>query len=101
MHHRPGKSMGKSDALSQRVDHGTGTKDNNNLTLLTLNFFTIRALEGLEVLGEERDIMKEIRWGMESDEQQEVVVKAAKEFKKSPTKSVKPSKWLTENGLLY
>ena len=28
LHHRPGKTMGKSDALSQRVDHGTGMEDN-------------------------------------------------------------------------
>jgi hypothetical protein len=28
MHHRPGKTMGKSDALSRRADHGSGSKDN-------------------------------------------------------------------------
>ena len=32
LHHHPGKTMGKSDALSQRADHGTGTEDNQNLT---------------------------------------------------------------------
>ena len=44
LHHRPGKTMGKSDALSQRVDHGTGMEDNQNLTLLTPNLFAIQAL---------------------------------------------------------
>src|SRR5882762_9148606 len=32
MHHRPGRSMGKSDALSRRADHGTGGGDNSNVT---------------------------------------------------------------------
>ena len=41
LHHCPGKTMGKSDALSQRVDHGTGTEDNQNLTLLTPNLFAV------------------------------------------------------------
>jgi len=48
MHHRSGKSMGKTDALSHRSDHRTGSEDNDNMVLLTPNFFTVRALEGLE-----------------------------------------------------
>jgi hypothetical protein len=60
MHHQPGKSMGKSDALSQRSDHGSGAKDNDNMVLLTPNFLSVRALEGLQVTGKERDILKEI-----------------------------------------
>jgi len=64
MHHRPGKSMGKTDALSRRSDHGTGSEDNDNMVLLTPNFFVVRALEGLEAAGEERGILKDIRKGM-------------------------------------
>ena len=93
--------MGKSDTLSRRSDHGSGVNDNDNLTLLTPNLFAIRAFEGLEVSGEERDILKEIRCGMEMEDQEDVVVKAIKELKKSPTKSLKSSKWSVENGLLY
>jgi hypothetical protein len=40
--------MGKSDALSQRADHGTGSDDNTNIVLLTPGLFAVRALEGLE-----------------------------------------------------
>ena len=36
--------MGKSDALSQRSDHGSGTDDNRNLTLLTPNLFVISVM---------------------------------------------------------
>jgi len=53
MHHHPGKSMGKTDALSRWSDHGTGWEDNDNMVLLTPNFFTVLALEGLEAAGEE------------------------------------------------
>jgi len=41
MHHRPSKSMGKTDALSHRSNHGTGSEDNNNMVLLTPNFFAV------------------------------------------------------------
>src|SRR6202041_2032963 len=44
MHHRPGRSMGKSDALSRRADHGTGTGDNDNMTLLLPECFASRAI---------------------------------------------------------
>ena len=53
--------MGKSDALSRRSDHSSGAKDNDNLVLLTLNLFVVRALEGLQFSGEERDILRDIR----------------------------------------
>ncbi len=61
MHHRPGKTMGKLDALSRRADHGSGSEDNRDITLLTPNFFAVRALEGVQVEGEERDLLKLIR----------------------------------------
>ena len=76
-------------------------EDNQNLVLLTPGVFAARALEGLQVVGEEKDILKEIRCRMETEDQEEVVVKAVKELKKSPTKSVKSSEWSLENGLLY
>ena len=101
LYHRPRKTMGKSDMLSQRSDHGSGTKDNQDLTLLTLGLFAIRALEGLQVAGEERDILKEIRRGMDTGDQEEVVIKAVKELKQSHAKSVRTSEWSMDNGLLY
>ena len=101
LHHRPGKTMGKSNALSWRSDHGSGAEDNQNLTLLTPWLFSVRALEGVQVVGEEKDILREISQGMEDQDQEEGVVKVVKELKKSLTKSMKSSKWLMENGLLY
>jgi len=34
LHHRPGRTMGKPDALSRRADHGNGASDNENIVLL-------------------------------------------------------------------
>ena len=66
LHHHLGKTMGKSDALSQRSDHRSRLDNNQNLTLLTPGLFAVRALEGLQVVGEEKDILKEIRCRMEA-----------------------------------
>ena len=100
MHHRPGKTMGKSDALGQRLDHSSGAKDNDNMILLTPDFFAIRALEGL-MLGEEKDILKEIQHETESGSKEEVVAKAIKELMKSSTRLVKSLEWSLDNGILY
>ena len=81
LHHQPGKTMGKPDTLSQRSDHRSGMEDNQNLTLLTPNLFAIRALEGLQAVREERDILKEIRCRMEAEDQEEIVIMAIKELK--------------------
>jgi len=34
LHHRPGRTMGKPDALSRRANHGNGASDNENIVLL-------------------------------------------------------------------
>ena len=46
LHHCPGKTMGKLDALSQRSDHGSGAGDNQNLILLTPGAFAARTASG-------------------------------------------------------
>jgi hypothetical protein len=56
LHHRPSTSMGKCNTLSQRADHGSGSEDNRDITLLRPEFFAVRALEGITFEGPERDI---------------------------------------------
>jgi len=70
--------MGKTDALSRWSDHGTGPEDNDNMVLLTLNFFTVQALEGLKAAGEERGILKDIWKGMQDGVKEEPVVLAGR-----------------------
>jgi len=55
--HRPGRSMGKPDALSWRPDYGKGTSDNEDVILLRPELFAIRALEEIQSEGPEKDIL--------------------------------------------
>jgi len=93
--------MGKTDALSCQSDHRTGSEDNDNMVLLTPNFFAVQALEGLEAAGEERGILKDIRMGMRDGEKDEPVAKAVRELQGSSACSVKSAEWSLSNGLLY
>jgi hypothetical protein len=49
--------MGKPDTLSRWADHGSGQKDNNNLTLLTPGLFRIHALAGIRLKSDECNIL--------------------------------------------
>ena len=73
---------GKPDALSHQSDHGSRFRDNNDMVLLGPSLFAIYALEGLEVIGEEQDILKDIWKRAENGEKEEAVAKVAKELQK-------------------
>jgi hypothetical protein len=93
--------MGKLDALSRRADHGDGSKDNRDLTLLTPNFFTVRALEGLEVVGQERDLLWLIRRETKGEELEDTVKQAVKALKSTSACSIHSSEWTEADGVLY
>jgi len=78
--HHPGHSMGKLDTLSRRPDHGKGTSDNEDVVLLRLELLAIRALEGIQSEGPEKDILQEIRQGNQKSDQEEPVAKVAREL---------------------
>ena len=80
--------MGKPDALSRRADHGSGSEDNSNITLLTPGFFAVRALEGLEAIREERDIFKDIQKGTRDSEKEEAITKVVRELKATRNRTV-------------
>jgi len=65
--------MGKSDALSRQADHGSGSDDNRDITLLTPNFFAVQATEGLEVVGEKHDLLRLIWRETKSEELEDMV----------------------------
>ena len=100
MHHRPGRSMGKPDALSRRADHGDGSGDNAEVTLLKPAFFAICALEGIELLGEERDILRAIRRLNSLGKQEDAVAQAARQLKESGGRSLRSSEWSLQDHLL-
>jgi transposase InsO family protein len=100
MHHRPGRSMGKADALSRRADHGSGAKDNENITLLSPERLAIRALEGVAVTGEEQTLLKDIRKFNKEGRQEEAIAKAAKALQTSSSRYMHSSEWSEMDGLL-
>jgi transposase InsO family protein len=101
LQHKPGKSMGKPDALSRRADHGTSANDNSDITLLTPGLFAIRALEGLTVDGEEKNILRDIRKGTRDGDPEEAVAKVVKELKATNSRTVRSAEWTLTDGVLF
>ena len=99
LHHRPGRSSGKPDALSRRPDHGKGEDDNSDVILLKPELFKIQALKQGHVLlsGLEKPLMKKIR---ESKDFDESVVKAVEELRNSGTSRLDGAEWAEEQGLI-
>jgi hypothetical protein len=101
LHHKPGQSMGKPDALSRRADHGSGQGDNNNLTLLAPELFRIHVLAGTRLKGKECNILCEVRHSLRDRVQEEAVAKAARELRKDKGRgTVKSAEWSESDGLL-
>jgi hypothetical protein len=93
--------MGKPDALSRRVDHGLGWDDNSNMTMLSPELFQIHALSGLDIVGEERDILWDVRHSLRNDDLEELVAKAAWELHRDRGHGTMHStKWSESDGLL-
>ena len=78
--HHPGRSMGKPNALLQRLDHGKEASDNEDIVFLRLELIAVRALEGLHLEGLERDMLREIHQGNQKGNQKEPIAKAVREL---------------------
>jgi hypothetical protein len=101
LHHKPGRSMGKPDALSRWADHRPGQGDNDNLTLLAPELFQIHALTGMRLEGDERNILREVWCSLKVDVQEESVAKAARELWKDKGRgTIKSVEWSESDGLL-
>ena len=93
--------MGKSDALSRRADHGTGADDNADIGRLTPGLFAIQAREGLQVSGEEQDLLRDIRRGIREAEAEDALSKVVKELKTTSSCTVRSAEWRLEQDVLY
>jgi len=93
--------MGKPDALLQRPDHGKGTSNNKDMVLLWPELLAIWALEGVQLEGPEKDILKEIRQGNQKGDQEEPVAKAVRELRQASGKTVRSTEWSEEEGVLW
>jgi len=67
--HHPGHSMGKPDTLLQRPDHSNRASDNEDMVLLRPELLAIRALEGVQLEGLEKYILREIHQGNQKGEE--------------------------------
>ena len=93
--------MGKTDILSWRSDHASGAEDNDNLMLLPPEMFAVRALEGLTAVGEERDLLRDLRKAFRDGDKEESIVKAVEELRKGNSKSIRSAEWSELDGLLH
>jgi hypothetical protein len=101
LHHKPGRSMGKPDALSRQADHGPRQGDNDNLTLLALELFRIHALAGVRLEGKERNILREVRRSIKDSMQEESAAEVARELWKDKGRgTIKSTEWSESDGLL-
>ena len=95
--HIAGKSMGRVNSLSKRVDWAEGVKrDNENQVMLKKEWVEVRAMEQL-VEGPEEDIVKKIKEARNKDEK---VIKAVEEMKKAGVKTLRDEEWQIEEGLV-
>ena len=95
--HVAGKSMGRADSLSRRVDWAKGVeRDNENQVMLKEEWLEVRVMEQL-VEGPEEEIVKKIKEARDKDEE---VIKAVEEIKKVRVKMLRNEKWQIEKGLV-
>ena len=95
--HVVGKSMGRADSLSRRVDWAEGVeRDNENQVLLKEEWLEVRAMEQL-VEGPGEEIVKKIKEARDKDEE---VIKAVEEMKKAGVKMLRNEEWQVEKGLV-
>jgi len=92
-----GRSMGRADSLSRRVDWAEKVeRDNENQVMLKEEWLEVRVMEQLvEGLGEE--IVKKIKEARDKDEE---VIKVVEEMKKAGVKMLRNEEWQVEEGLV-
>jgi len=70
------------------------------VVLLRLELLAIRALEGVQMEGLEKNVLREICQGNQRGNQEEPVAKAARELRQAASKTVCSTEWSEEEGLL-
>jgi len=77
--HVPGSSMGKADSLSRQPDWQKRVeRDNEDKMMLKKEWLEVRAMQVVEVIIDEVDLLEKIR---ESEAKDDEVVKAVEEMK--------------------
>ena len=93
--------MGKSNALSCHVDHGSGGRDNADMTMLPPSLFAICTLEGVAATRAEAEVLQDIQKEFHDGEKEDSVVKAVEELQKGHSRLVQMVEWSESDGLLH
>ena len=97
MKHVVGKSMGRANSLSRRIDWAKRVeRDNENQVMLKKEWLEIRVIEQL-VEGPEKEIVKRIK---EARNKYEEVIKVVEEMKKAGVKTLRDEEWQIEERLV-
>jgi len=95
--HVAGKSIGRADSLSRRVDWAEGVeRDNENQVMLKEEWLEVRVMEQL-VEELEKEIVKKIKEARDKDEE---VIKVVEEMKKAGVKTLRDEEWQIEEELV-
>jgi len=91
LHHRPGRSSGKPDALSRRADHQIDQPDNQGQILLSPSMFEVRATGGVVLRTQDTEFMQRIKKGTAMLKESEIEA-----LKKGSAKE----EWREEEGVI-
>ena len=95
--HVAGKSIGRADSLSRRVDWTKKVeRDNENQVMLKEEWLEVRAMEQL-IEGPEEEIVKRIK---EVRDKNKEVIKVVEEMKKAGVKMLRDKEWQIEERLV-
>ena len=92
-----GKSMGRADSLSRKVDWAKRVEnDNENQTIVKEEWLEMRMMEQV-IEGLEEKIVKKIKEARDKDKE---MIKVVEEMKKAGVKMLRDEEWKIEEGLV-
>ena len=99
MKHVSGSKMGKANSLSRRPDWEIGVKrDNEDETLVKLEWLKMIKTEKIEVIVEEIDLLEKIKQLKVKDDE---VVRAIEEMKWARVKMLQNEEWKEVNSVMH
>ena len=73
-------------------------RDNKNKTLVKPKWLEVRKTEKVEIIIEEVDLFKKVKWSKVKDNE---VVKTVEEMKQAGVKMLREKEWREVNGIMY
>ena len=97
--HTLGSKIEKADSLSRRPDQEVGVeKDNENETLVKLQWLEVRRTKTVEIIVEEVDLLENVKQSSVKDDE---VVKAMEEMKRAGVKMLRDKEWREVDDVMY